>query len=61
MNKIKYMYIVYIYPGYHYVKTNFPFPDWIYRQCNSKDIEIIDKFWFEHQHCRFFHYFGNYI
>ena len=50
MNKIKEMYVIvlYLYPGYHYGKVNFPFLDLIYEQCTSKDIGIIKKFLFNH-------------
>ncbi len=51
MNKINIVFIYCDYSG----NTALSFLDWIYRQCNSKDIEIIDKFWFDHSHCRFSH------
>jgi hypothetical protein len=50
MNKIIKMYVidVYEYPDYPYGEVNFPFLDWIYEQCDSKDIKIIDKFLFKY-------------
>jgi hypothetical protein len=42
MKKIKEMYDVHSYRVYYYRKTNLPFFNWLYIQCNSKDI---DNFW----------------
>ncbi len=49
MNKIKVMDNILI-------LYDFPFLAWIYTRCLSKNIGIIEKFWFGHWYCRFFHY-----
>jgi hypothetical protein len=54
MNKIKELNSIFIYRDSYHESIEFPFLDWIYIQCSSKDIRIIDKFWFEHWDCRFF-------
>jgi hypothetical protein len=49
MRKIKKMNIVFIYRDYS-GDTVLSFLGWIYKQCNSKDIKIIEKFWFDYWH-----------
>jgi hypothetical protein len=45
MNKIKEMNSIFVFRGHNFVNSNFPLLDWIYSQCNSNHIRIIDKFW----------------
>ena len=38
--------IVFTYRDFRDARADFLFLDWIYSQCNSKDITYIDKTWF---------------
>jgi hypothetical protein len=47
MRKIKEMNTFFVHNDFYYASKDFPFLDWIYSQCNSKDITYIDKTWFK--------------
>ncbi len=48
MNKIKKINIIFVHHDRYHESIDLPFLDWIYTQCNSKDIMTI---WFDHRHC----------
>jgi hypothetical protein len=50
MKKIKEMYSAYVFYYFRYENVDLPFPDWIFSRCDSKDIGIVDKFWFDYCH-----------
>ena len=50
MNRIKKMNSIFILYRFQYKTAELSFLNWIYIQCNSKDIEIINKLWFYYPH-----------